>query len=213
MSLHGFRLFLVAGRERQRCKKRKRRRKKKKGGADTLGTSFQSETAVPVDAKLSEEDLVQESAGGEEHGSSADELAGKPKKRRRRRGRKGPKGADEGVMAEAAPSGTPAAEPAAAAPAATDEPQLEPAKEAGSVPLKPKRIRAPRAKKPAETPPATVEAEVVEPAAEVVAAPKKPRRAAAKKEPKPVPETVEPPIAPPKPASRPRRPKKVVEKQ
>jgi ribonuclease E len=198
-------------------KKRKRRRKKKKGGADALVTPHEGETAVPVDERAAEQDLAQEPAGGEEHASAADELGGKPKKRRRRRGRKGAKGVDEGLIAEPASPVPPAAESVPAAAVAADEPKHKPEEEADSAKEKPKRVRAPRAKKTVEAPPVPAKTIAAEPAAEAVVAAKKPRRPAASKAPKPVPEAAEapaaPPVVPPKRAVRPRRPKKIEEKQ
>jgi ribonuclease E len=198
-------------------KKRKRRRKKKKVGADTVATSQQSESAASVEEQVAEQEHVQESDGGEEHGLSADELTSKPKKRRRRRGRKGAKGQDEGVMNESALPVTLVAESAPVLTVAADEPRHKLEAETGSVQKKPKRTRIPRAKKPVEASPVLTEVVVVEPVADAVIAPKKPRRPAARKAPKPVPEAVEvpaePPVDSPKRVSRPRRPKKVMEIQ
>jgi ribonuclease E len=110
------------------AKKKKRRRKKKKGFAESGGTPVQVEELVT--GKAVEQN---ESAEGEEQVGTADESAGKPKKRKRRRGRKGPKPPLETVSALAVVT--------------LPEPQTPESSPPAPAAEKPKRSRPARAKK------------------------------------------------------------------
>ncbi len=197
------------------AKKRKRRRKKKKtgSGADaTAGQQEQLEVLETHEIEIQPEPEPEISAPGSDEPDS--ETAANPKKRKRRRSRKSGKGHDE--------SATDAVDAAVDTEATvTEGPKHEPGEETlpesgqiadATLPAeKPKRPRAPRAKKkPAadsetamETPPPAIVEEAAFPAA-----PKPRRKSAAKKaeailipEPAPAPEK-------PKPAPRQRRKKK-----
>jgi len=170
-------------------KKRKRRRKKKKHAAEVPAEAATAEAApapVPVAEAAAAETGPAETA--------------KPKKHRRRRGHKAEEGHGPEGAAVAAPVEVPVVTP--------PQPAAEQAETVAASP-KPKRARAPRAKKQAEPVPAEAAPAAVEPVApEAAPAPKKPRRSAAKKTAEPEPESVESPQAAPKQATRTRRTKK-----
>lgn len=206
-------------------KKRKRRKKKKKsvaGGDLHQGTITpdQHESAVvesekPPVATLSETDVLSAPEGDE---GDAD-AAAKPKKRKRRRSRsKAHKGQD--ATLEDAPAVS-TSEPVVPVVPSTQPSEPVPAKKPlpeATVPeetvadAKPKRVRAPRKKK------SDVPAEPVapEPPVEAPATPKPRRRSAPKKAAKTVtavPEVEIVEVVPVKPATKPRRKKKVEENQ
>jgi ribonuclease E len=192
-------------------KKRKRRKKKKKTPGEAL------HDAALLDQSGAESDHGDNSRTDEppestednasEAGESADQSL-KPKKRKRRRSRsKAHKGLEHSLEETVAATDS--------EPVAVEAPIAVVALSGATVPeAKPKRARTPRKKNP-ET--AIVEPVVPVPAVETTAAPetlpviKKSRRAAPKKTTETASHAPKPETTPPKPATRPRRKKKVEE--
>ncbi|NTV50617.1 MAG: Rne/Rng family ribonuclease [Geobacteraceae bacterium] len=192
------------------AKKRKRRKKKKKVAGDVLqdATAPNQSEAEPDHGDSPETAEVPEGAEAilSETGDSAADQTAKPKKRKRRRSRSKAHKDQEHTVEETSVGS--ASEPVAAE---TSVPELT-QPEIVTVNVKPKRARPPRKKKQE----AAIDVPVTpEPAIETTIVPepppvqKKPRRTAPKKAKEPVVTASEPEAAPPKPAARPRRKKKV----
>ncbi len=192
------------------AKKRKRRKKKKKVVSDVNQDVTELEQSEVETDQGNSSEVEELSEGTEailsETGDAVSDQAAKPKKRKRRRSRSKTHKEQEHT-AEETPVAT-IAEPVAVETSVPDitQPEAAPAK------TKPKRARTPRKKKPETTVDEPIASELkIETAAvpEPLPAEKKPRRAAPKKAKEPVITDPEPETAPPKPAARPRRKKKV----
>lgn len=196
-------------------KKRKRRRKKKKHTGEAASTAEQPETQLSTEQNEAET-APEQAPAGEEISGETEEAAAKPKKRRRRRSRKPGKGPEMATEANDASEATEPAETQQENPAAGIAPQKEEssyepaaAQPEQTAPEKPKRARAPRAKKKVEPETSELAPAETKPLAEAEApaTPKKPRRAATKKVSEPAPESAEPAADKPKKAARPRKKK------
>jgi len=192
------------------AKKRKRRKKKKKVAGDVQQNAAeldQAETETEQGDDSQTEDAPESVDAVLETGDAAADQAAKLKKRKRRRSRSKTHKDHETSPEESAAAPTPPE------PVATEAsiPAMTPA-EPVAAETKPKRDRTPRKKK---TEAAVEETVTAEPTVEAVAiiAPKPRRRAAPKKVKEAAITAPEAEAAPPKPAARPRRKKKVEEIQ